>query len=76
MHARINQLQQEIINLESQLHYSHAYYQLTSHQITDKKDELELLRASLIVKEKSFIEEYLRLVFQNEEEFNFYILVK
>lgn len=53
MHARINQLQQEIINLESQLHYSHAYYQLTSHQITDKKDELERLRASLIVKEKS-----------------------
>lgn len=73
VHARINQLQQEIINLESQLHYSHAYYQLTSHQITDKKDELERLRASLIVKEKSFIEEYLRLVFQNEEEFNFFI---
>ncbi len=73
VHVRINQLQLEIMNLKSQLHYSQAYYQQTSNQIIHKEHELQWLRGSLIVKEKSFIEEYLRLVFQNEKEFYFFI---
>jgi len=71
--TRINQLEYEINNLRAQLYYTQPYYQQISNQIIAKEDEIKQLRESLFFKDKSFIEEFLKLIFYNENEFNFII---
>ena len=71
--SRINQLEQEINNLRTQLHYSQTYYQQILNQIINKEDELQWCRDSIIVEEESIIEELLKLIFCNVNEFDFFI---
>ena len=73
VYARINQLEQEISNLGTQLPYYQASYQQASNEIAKKENELENLRNSLVIKDESFIEDLLKLVFQNEDEFYFFM---
>lgn len=70
----INQLEQEISNLRMKLPYSEQFYQQISNQITDKEYELQQLRDSLVVSEESFIANLLKHIFQNNEEFSFFMV--
>lgn len=72
---RIDQLQQEINDMKQRLYYPNAYYMqnMYKNQISDKEHELQWLKDSLVVKEESFIEKLLQLIFQNEEEFYFFL---
>ena len=69
----INQLEGELSNLRIQSNYPYPYNQQISNQIIAKEDEIKQLRESLSIEDKSFIEEFLKLIFYNEYEFNFAI---
>ena len=71
--AYINQLEGELSNLRIQSSYAYPYNQQISNQIIAKEDEIKQLKESLSIKDKSFIEEFLKLMFYNENEFNFII---
>jgi hypothetical protein len=65
---RINQLEKEINPIRIQ-----PYYFQISNQIINKEHELQYLRNSLVAKDESFIEKLLKLIFQNNDEFYFFI---
>lgn len=65
---RINQLEKEINPIRIQ-----PYYFQTSNQIINKEYELQYLGNSLVAKDESFIEKLLKLIFQNNDEFYFFI---
>lgn len=70
------QLQQEINNLKQQSFCNSSYdlQNLLLNQIQAKEKELNFINESLITQENSFIEQFLKLIFQNENEFNYFIL--
>lgn len=72
---RIDQLHQEINDMKQRLYYRNTYniHNMFNNQINDKDNELQWLKNSLVVKDKGFIEKLLKLIFQNEEEFYFFL---
>lgn len=68
-HDYINHLEDNIKSLESKNPY---YYNNLYNEINEKKEELKIINNSLTVKNYSFIEEFLKLIFQNENEFYYF----
>lgn len=64
----INQLENSIKNLESRS----TYYNNLYNEINEKKEELWTINNSLRVKDYSFIFNFLKLIFQNENEFYYF----
>lgn len=64
----INQLENSIKNLESRS----TYYNNLYNEINEKKEELRTINNSLRVKDYSFIFNFLKLIFQNENEFYYF----
>lgn len=64
----INQLENSIKNLESRS----TYYNNLYNKINEKKEELRTINNSLRVKDYSFIFNFLKLIFQNENEFYYF----
>lgn len=64
----VNQLENSIKNLELRS----TYYNNLYNEINEKKEELRTINNSLHVKDYSFIFNFLKLIFQNENEFYYF----
>lgn len=64
----IDQLENSIKNLESRS----TYYNNLYNEIDEKKEELRTINNSLRVKDYSFIFNFLKLIFQNKNEFYYF----
>ncbi len=69
------QLEHEINNIKQKLHYPNLplLQDIYNNQLREKQNNLNFIKDSLVTNDNSFIEQFLRLVFQNEEKFYFFI---
>ncbi|PHO09606.1 hypothetical protein CPG37_08890 [Malaciobacter canalis] len=73
--AYIDPLEHEINDIKQKLHYTNLplLQDIYNNQLREKQNRLNFIKDSLVTNENSFIEQFLRLLFQNEEKFYFFI---